>query len=341
MQKYKVAFFDVKDFEKDYILNNKPEECEFQLFADCFHTFMETKSDEVKDIDILSIFTSSRVMKEDLQKFSNLKLIATRSTGYSHVNIDLCAQEEIPVVNVPKYGNCTVAEFAFGLLLDVARKINVAHKDLQKGIINAHQYIGIDLFGKTIGIIGTGAIGAHTIQIANGFGMNIVAFDPYPKSELVEKYNVQYLELDELLAKSDIISLHAPSTKENKHMINDESFAKMKDGVIIINTARGEIMDTTALYKALLSKKVAAAGLDVVECEEILMQEDKYITKVDCIKPECLTKTLINHKLLDFPNVVITPHVAYDSIEAVNRILETTIDNIKDFIQGKTINRVN
>jgi D-lactate dehydrogenase len=337
----KIVFFDVKDHEKHYLQENMPAECECVFIEDSLQTNFDKNIAKVKNFDILSVFTSSRVPAELLEKFENLKLVTTRSTGFSHIDIDYCKTKDIPVVNVPRYGDCTVAEFAFGLLLNVARNINIAYENLQKGVINTQKYIGIDLFGKTIGIIGTGAIGSNAIRIAKGFNMDVLAFDPCPKKELEEKYGVRYVTPDELYAKSDIISIHAPSTKENFHMVNEEAFTKMKKGIIIINTARGEIMDTEALYRAILNGTVSGAGLDVLECEEILANEDQYIAKIDCLRQDCLAKTLINHKLMTLPNIIVTPHVAFDTKEAIQRILETTVCNINGYLSGDIVNRVN
>jgi D-lactate dehydrogenase len=334
----KVAFFDVKETEKKYLLDNKPDDCEFIIISDPVH---EDKYPEgVNDAEIVSIFTTSRAPGEVLAKFPNLKMVSTRSTGFNHIDLDYCKQHNIAAVNVPRYGDCTVAEFAFGLLLDVMRKITRAYNNLQEGIINVQGYVGHDLNNKTIGIIGTGAIGCHAVKIANGFGMKILAYDPYPKIEMEEKYNLKYVSLDDLYRESDIISIHAPATKENHHMLNEEAFAKMKKGIVIINTARGEIVDTQALYRAIKNGIVKGAGLDVLECEDILNNEDYYLMKVDCIDPQCLTRTLLNHKLLELPNVIITPHVAFDTIEAIQRILHVTMDNIKGYLAGNIPNRV-
>lgn len=340
MAQVKVAFVDIKEFDKNFLEKNKPENCEFIYFKEPIHDF-ESLEGKIEDVEVLSVFTSSRVRAEFLEKFKNLKLVTTRSTGFSHIDLAYCKEKGIPVVNVPRYGEVTVAEFTFGLLLNVIRKINIAYENLQEGIINIQGYMGNDLEGKTLGVIGTGAIGCHAIKIANGFGMNVIANDPYPKQEFIDKFGVKYVSLDELYRNSDIITLHCPSTKENHHMLNDEAFSKMKDGVVIVNTARGEIIDTEALYKALIKGKVAGAGLDVLECEEIISGEDDFLLKIDCIKPECLARTLINHRLLELPNVIVTPHVAFDSVEAVQRILATTIGNIKKYLEGNVQNRVN
>lgn len=337
----KTVFFDVKEIEHKFLEENKPDECEFIYISSPLSKDSQSEIEFAKDAEILSVFTSSRVSGNLLEKFPKLKLITTRSTGFNNVDLEYCTQKGINVCNVPAYGEVTVAEYAFALLLNVIRKVNTAYFDLKKGEINLEKYRGKDLQGKTIGIIGMGSIGSHTAKIAYGFGMNILTYDPLPNEALREKLGVKYVELDELYKSSDIISLHAPSKKENFHMINDEAFSRMKDGVIIINTARGEIMDTNALYRALLSGKVAGAGLDVLECEEIIAHEELFLSKIDCVDKNCLAKTLINHKLLDMPNVVVTPHIAFDTEEAVYRILQTTMTNINSYVHGKIVNKVN
>ena len=336
----KAVFFDIKEIEEKFLLENKIDGIEYVFVKKPFQQMTDSDFEVITDAEILSVFTSSIVSSKNLKKFPNLKLIATRSTGYNNVDLEYCKMAGIAVVNVPRYGECTVAEFTFALLLNVIRKVSIAYDELKAGRINLQGSIGMDLQGKTIGIIGTGSIGCYTAKIAHGFGMKILSYDPFPREDIKEKFSVEYKELDELLRNSDIISVHAPSTKENFHMINDEAFGKMKNNVIFINTARGEIVDTGALYRALKSGKVLGAGLDVVECEEVLVNEDLYLTKVDCVQKECLEKTLINHKLLDMPNVIITPHIAFDTIEAMQRILSTTIENINGYLNKDIINRV-
>ncbi|MFA6989078.1 MAG: NAD(P)-dependent oxidoreductase [Candidatus Gastranaerophilaceae bacterium] len=332
----KTIFFDTKDYEIDYFNKTLGNICDNRFINSAIQTYSLTE-DITEDVEILSVFTTSRLDKNIIKKFPKLKLIATRSTGFSHIDIEFCKSINIPVVNVKHYGDCTIAEFAFGLLLNVSRKIQKANSDLKNGIIKTEHYIGNDFFEKTIGIIGTGSIGSHAVRIANGFGMNIIAYDIYPNQELVDQYRVKYVSLDELCKNSDYITIHAPATKENCHMINAKSFEIMKTSVIIANTARGEIIDTEALYFALKNGKVKAAGLDVLECEELFEND-----KIDCINPDCLKRTLINHKILDLPNVIVTPHIAFDSHEAVKRIMEKTAQNIEKFVlQNETFNRVN
>lgn len=340
MPEIKAAFFDIKEIEQDFLEKNKPENCDFIYIQTPLHIGFEDNLEKIKDAEIISVFTGSIASGDLLKKIPDLKFVTTRSTGYNNVDIGYCKEKGINVANVPKYGDCTVAEFTFALLLNVIRKVSTANDELRHGVINLEKYIGHDLLDKTIGIIGTGAIGAYTAKIAYGFGMKILSYDPFPSEELKEKLGAEYVELDRLYKESDIISIHAPSRKENFHMVNDKAFSQMKDGVIIINTARGEIIDTNALYKALKSGKVAGAGLDVLECEEIIANEELFFSKIDCVKKDCLEKTLINHKLLEMPNVIITPHIAFDTIEAIHRILHTTIENINGYIQGNLVNTV-
>jgi len=221
------------------------------------------------------------------------------------------------------------------LLLSLAKKINFSSSDLKNNIIDPEKYIGFELYGKTVGVIGVGAIGRQFCRIAKGFGMNILGYDLFPNQETADLYNLKFVSLDELLKSSDIISIHAPSTKENIHLINKEQFEIMKDGVVLINTARGEILNTKALYDALLAGKVGACGLDVVECEDILTNQDKFLQKDDCKIVSCLEKTLLNHRLLTMKNVIVTPHVAFDTKEAIERILATTIKNTESFCTEK------
>lgn len=341
MSEVKVVFFDTKDFEKQHLLEHKLPQCNYVFIDEPFHDYVESNKEHVEDADVVTVFTTSKITAHDLSKFVNLKMLATRSTGFNNIDLEYCTANNIPVVNVPKYGDITVAEFAFGLLLNVIRKINQAYEKLRAGGVDIKGTIGHDLYGKTIGLIGTGAIGQHAAKIAKGFGMNVIAYDLFPKKELESSIGLKYVDTDELFRTSDVISIHCPATKETHHLVDGKAFAKMKKGVVIINTARGEVVDTSALYKALTDGIVSGAGLDVLECENIIMNGEKYLMKVDCIDKACLERTLINNKLVGMPNVIVTPHVAFDTYEAVERILNTTIDNIQAFLDGKIINRVN
>lgn len=341
----KIVFFDVRDNEEEALKTNCKKrgvncgvDCKCILIPERLDEKTEI-TEEMREANIISCFTFSRVSAEVLKKFPNLKLIALRSVGFNHIDIDYCKANNIQVVNSFGYGNVTVAEFAFGLMLDVMRRVSRAYMNLKNEHLDRDVYMGFELGGKYIGIIGTGAIGAEVSRIANGFGMKVLAYDIYPKQELVDKYGVKYVSLDELLKNSDVISLHTPLTDSNFHMINEEKINLMKPSVVIINTARGELIDTKALYDALSSHRIFGAGLDVLEAENMLIQPDS-IVDFDYLTGDYIKQTLINERLLKLHNVVVTPHIAYNSKEANERILSITMNNIRSFIEGKIINSV-
>ncbi len=334
----KIVFFDVKDDEIEVLNEFCNDKYECGMFSEPLND-KTAMTEEVKDAEVISCFTFSRVSKEVLAKFPNLKLIALRSVGFNHIDIDYCKAHNIAVVNSLGYGNVTVAEFAFGLILDVMRKISRAYMNLKNEHLDRDVYKGFELNGKNIGIVGTGAIGAEVVRIAKGFGMNVLAYDLYPKQELVEKYGVKYIELDELLKEADIVSLHAPLTDSNFHLINEEKIKLMKSSAVIVNTARGELIDSKALYLALSDNKIFGAGMDVLEAENVLTKPDA-IVDFDYLTDDYIKKTLINERLLRLHNVVVTPHVAYNTQEAEDRILSITMKNIASFLDGKIVNSV-
>ena len=337
----KIVFFDVDKLTGQYLKTRPACKCNIILLENSIETMTDEQYEQIKDAAVISVFVhSSEVMGEKLlSKFPSLKLIATRSTGYDHIDLNYCKSRAISVVNVPKYGEATVAEYTLGLLLNVSRKIITARNDMFDGVYKVKRYTGFDLYGRTIGIIGTGAIGRHVIKLAKGFGMNVLAYDLYPNEEFQRIYNINYVSLDELYAGSDVISLHAPSTKENYHLLNDGAFSKMKDGVIIINTARGDLIDGEALYRNILSGKVGGAGLDVLENEDFIIHDDIMLEQEN-MNMNFAINTIVNAKLLKHKNVIVTPHVAFNSADAVHRILETTIKNIESFADGKLISSV-
>ena len=324
-----IVFFDAKEYETKEFQNKLGDD--FVLEFNNKPLLPGTKIDEpTKNTKILSVFTSSRLTEDVLNQFPNLQLIATRSVGYSHIDTNYCKNKGITVVNTPHYGDYTVAEFAFTILLNLVRKVFNAQEDLKAGIVD-NQYFGVELFNKKIGIIGLGGIGSKALKIASGFSMEILAHDPYQNKDLKEKYDFEYTDVDYICENADIIALFAPSTPENYHLINAERISKMKKSVVIVNTARGELIDTQALYNALLDNKIAGAALDVLECEEALAKSCVYFKDDVCNDVKCIKNTLINHKLLTLPNVIVTPHAAYDTKEAVNRIIDMTVTSFKDF----------
>ncbi len=290
------------------------------------------------DVEGLSVFITSRVNADEFAALPNLKFITTRSTGFDHIDRQIAKERGVVVANVPAYGENTVAEHAFALLLALSRKLHESFNRIKEGHFDYHGLRGWDIKGKTVGIIGGGHIGIHFAKMAKGFNMNVLVFDIYPKKELADLVGFKYVDLDELYASSDVISLHLPLNEHTKYIINKDSIAKMKDGVYIINTARGALIKTDDLIKALKDRKIAGAGLDVLEGENLLSEELDLLGNED--SKEHLETLLANHILMDMDNVVITPHNAFNSVEAVERILTTTIENINAFASGSSQNTV-
>lgn len=285
-----------------------------------FHQGVVQNYPELSDpqAEVLSIFINSKVDASVMQRFPNLKLVATRSTGFDHIDLDYCRANNINVCNVPRYGEQTVAEYAFALMLTISRRVAQGVSRLQNDkAFNQESLRGFDLENKTLGVIGTGKIGQHAIKIAKGFGMNVIAFDVYPNQAFADQMDFPYKTLDEVLEQSDVLTLHAPYNKSTHHMINTENISKIKKGAVLVNTARGGLVEPKALLSALDSGILASAGIDVWEDEHTLFQDE-------------VAQKLINH-----PKMVPTPHNAFNTIEALHRILDTTADNIQKNSQGE------
>jgi D-lactate dehydrogenase len=293
------------------------------------------------EAEVISIFVGSTVTREMIDRLPKLKLIAARSTGFDHIDVNYANERGIAVVNVPTYGENTVAEHAFALLLSISRKLIETVQDTSMGKFVASEHTGVDLKGRTIGIVGMGHIGQHTAKIANGFEMNVLAYDVHQNEELAKQLNITYVSLDELLNKSDVVSLHAPLTPDNYHLINHHSIQKMKPGAILINTARGELVENRALITALRSKLLAGAGLDTIEGEHFLTTAGLLDTVMsNAASPMSYEYAAEERILLQTPNVVITQHAAFNTAEAIKRINDTTTKNIIDFWYGETPNKV-
>jgi D-lactate dehydrogenase len=294
-------------------------------------------SEAYSDAEALSPFIYSDLSADVLNHMGRLKLIATRSTGFDHIDLEYCKANNITVCNVPVYGDNTVAEHVFALLLAISHKMIAAVDRTRRGDFSLKGLQGFDLLGKTLGVIGTGSIGRCVIEIAKGFRMDVLASDVRPDQELASRLGFRYVEMDQLLASSDIITLHVPSNEKTRNLISDKEFARMKEGVVLINTARGAVLDIKALAKAIGEGKVAAAGLDVLPEEGGIREEAELLRSVYDKKHD-LETMLLNHILLRLRNVIITPHSAFNTREAVERILSTTVGNIAFFIGGEPEN---
>ncbi len=328
-----IIFFEVEDWEKEIIEKNFPQAKIVPQPID------ENNFLQYQNVEILSCFIYSNLKKEVLAKLPRLKLIATRSTGFDHIDLNFARKKNVFVANVPEYGSRTVAEYTFALILTLIKKIYQSINQAKIFNFDHNQIRGFDLFGKTLGIIGLGKIGFEVLKITKGFQMNVLVYTRTKKEALAKQYQFQYVDLNTLLSQSDIITLHTPLTQETYHLINSQNIYQIKKGAFLINTARGALIETQALVKALEENILQGVALDVLEKEKLLAEETEVLTQN--YKKEVDLKTLaLNHILINHPKVIITPHNAFNTHEALDRILETTIQNIKNFLESKPINLV-
>ncbi len=334
----KIAFFELEKWEEKYLLERLRLSQGWQAV---FYNRALTPSllKKIKDVEILAVFIYSHITPEVIKQLPKLKFIATMSTGFDHVDLTSCRSRKIPVSNVPFYGENTVAEHTLALILALSRKLAPSLEGTKKGDFSLDGLRGFDLKGKTIGLVGLGHIGWHVARMAQGLEMKILACDPKPDKIMAKKLGVKYVSFEYLLGNSDVVSLHAPYNKNTQHLLNQKNIKLIKRGAYLINTARGGLIETEALLKALKHGIIAGAGLDVLEEEYFIKEEKELLTK--SFKAKCDLKTALqNHLLLQTPNVIITPHNAFNSDEALRRILDTTIDNILGYIKKRPKNLV-
>ncbi len=317
----KIALYECADWEKEYFQEHLSDHELVFVDQSITHCVIE-------DAQALIIFIYSEITQDILNRMPQLEFVATRSTGYNHIDIAACSQRGIRVCTVPYYGQNTVAEHAFALLLAMSRKIVPSANRVKAGSFDYAGLVGFDIKGKTIGIIGTGHIGQHAIRMANGFDMNVLAYDPFPKYELCNSLSFRYVGLEELFSSSDIISLHCPYNEHTHHLINETVLDTLKKGVVLINTARGGLVSNSALLKGLQQGIISQAGIDVLEEEEHLRDENGILTE-EFARYDHLHELLVGHTLIHHPHVLVTPHNAFNSTEALTRILATTVENVR------------
>lgn len=331
----KIAFFEIQPWEEDALRAVFPTD---ELLFSSQSLKIENLN-EAKECEALSVFIHSQITRELMDSLPKLKLIATRSTGYDHIDLEAAKERDIIVCNVPSYGENTVAEHTFALMLSLSRNIHRSHVRRLRNDFSIEGLKGFDLKGKTLGVVGTGKIGRHVIKIAKGFSMRVLAYDAFPSEELAAELDFSYVTLPELLAGSDIITLHTPYLKETYHLISEENVKMIKPGAMLINTARGELVDNDALLWALENKVLSGCGLDVIEGEE-LVREEKELLYEKKMNVEKMSELVKDHILLSRDEVVYTPHIAFYSEEALERILATTIENMNCYLKGSCQNAV-
>lgn len=331
----KISVFEVESWEREPF-KRLGSEHQLQFSSD---ELTRESAAQSSDADAISIFIYSSIDRELLERLPRLRLIASRSTGVDHIDMRACEERGVTVCNVPSYGKNTVAEHVFGLLLTISHRLEEAIERTRKGDFSPRGLQGFDLRGKTLGVVGTGDIGKEVVRIANGFGMNVLGFDVKPDEEAARALSFRYVDLTTLLRESDVVTLHVPSSPTTHHLLSDEQFAAMKEGVVLINTARGDVVDVQALARALAEGKVSAAGLDVLPAEPIIREEAELLRSVYERRHD-LSTLLADEVLVRMRNVVVTPHSAFNTREAVQRILDVTVGNIRSFAAGHPQNQV-
>ncbi|MEP6667663.1 MAG: NAD(P)-dependent oxidoreductase [Chthoniobacter sp.] len=313
--------------------------------------------DEVgEDVEVLSVFINFRVTSEFLAAHPRLRFIATRSTAIDHLDLPTCRERQIAVANVNDYGFTTVAEHTFALILALSRRLREVMLIPKGGKFSYAEKRGFDLAGKTLGVIGMGRIGQRVAELAHAFHMTVLAYDIDHPAGLEQALDFTFVPLDELLREAHIISLHAPLSADTYHILNRETLAKCREGVLIVNTARGALVDTHALREALDSGQVGAAGLDVLQDERVMRQSVSGIIAADIVqhlrsdaaahdahdadRVRELQELMLGDDVLSRSNVVFTPHVAFNSVEAVERVKRVTLENITAFVAGRSLNIV-
>lgn len=330
--------FDFRDTEKEFFDNNKLVDFDLSFIGEPLNADYKLTEEQKLETDIISVFRSSNLTDKVLKQFKNLRIIATRSYGYGHIDLDYCIEHNIAVLNVEQYGEEAVAQYAIALIIVLVRNMLPAILDMKNHKINYKHYEGKKLNNLTLGIIGCGQIGSAVAKIANYFGMKVLIHS-YMQNPELDSF-CDFVSLDELLSESDVISLHLLYTGDNYHLIGKEEFEKMKDGVVFVNTARGELLDIKALYDNLVTGKVKAAALDVLECEFLSTHPGELSNVIKDSESHCVETALVTQKLFNMDNVIITPHIAYNTHESVNYLLTKTFNNIRDYIKGANTNRV-
>ena len=327
MKSFKIAFFDTKSYDKEFF-----DEVNGRYGFEILYYKGQLNADNVlltQGMDAVCIFVHDIADADVIRRMAEngVGILALRAAGYNNIDL-VAAKDKLHVVRVPSYSPYAVAEHAVALMLALNRKIHRAYWRTRDGNFSLHGLMGFDMYGKTAGIIGTGKIARILIQILKGFGMRILAYDIASDGEYAHKMGFSYVSLDELYAQADLISLHVPLTVDTHNMINEQSLAKMKNRVTLINTSRGQLIHTNALIEGLKSKQILAAGLDVYEEEDEYFYEDKSDKIID---------DDILARLLSFNNVIVTSHQGFFTTEAMHNIAETTLQNIQDYRDGKPL----
>jgi D-lactate dehydrogenase len=333
-----------------YIVDAEPAEERFFManLADQDVRCVRGTEEVNEDAEIVSVFIGHKVDAAFVSAHPHLRLVATRSSSLEHIDVAACRDRGIAVSHVPNYGENTVAEHTFALILALARRLREVIALKTQGRFSYEATRGIELSGKTLGIIGMGHIGQRVVVLANAFEMRVVAHDVEAPPDLAQTLGFEFVSLDELLGRSDIVSLHTNLSSSTYHILNQKTLAQCRPGVLIINTARGALIETQALREALDSGQVGGAGLDVLQDERVLRDTPAHIIGADIVKHlrsdsraheerdadrvRELQELMLGDALLERRNVIFTPHVAFNTVEAIERICWSTLEKIQEVI---------
>ena len=337
----KMLVFDYRESEKEFFRTHELENFDITFYTESLNddTVSELPGEDLDNTAVISVFIDSEVSEDVINSFKNLRIISTRSTGVDHINLNAAHEKNIAVVNVEAYGSRSVAQFTFGLILALVRNIIPAADFVLNPNHSCMNFLGRDLSKFTLGVVGTGNIGAAVCKIAKSFGMKTLPYGIVEKQELINNYNIYYTDFNTLLREADIITLHLPYTGENYQMFSSEQFSIMKNTSYLINTSRGEIVSTKDLYNAVSKGAIKGAALDVVMCEHLSFKCRQLSQKLNS-SLECLEEARIVQDLAKLPNVIITPHIAYETQDAVDYILNYSFIAISDIIKGGNTYRV-
>lgn len=336
----KIAFFDLKEWEVASV-KQRCKDTGLDIICASTDPLDIANVSQAKDADVLCVFLS-KIDQPIIEALPSLKLISTRATGVDHIDIEHAKKKKIAVTNVPSYAERTVAEYAMGLIFVLSRRLGETLKQSSRGIFDQKTVCGNDLAGKTLGVVGTGKIGCKLVRMASGFDMKILCYDLVPQQELCQACGAEYASRETLLKNSDIISIHLPYTKDTHHFINLDTLKILKRGVLLVNTARGSIVDLAALRQGLEDEIFGGVALDTFEGENIWIEQQSIVSEKIKLPPAKNFKEALEAFYLQrFKNVILTPHVAFNSCEAVQRMMETALTDITTFFQkGDCSNRI-
>jgi len=348
VQSRKICFVELEEKERELFLDQ---------LGDHEVAFRRSLAEVPEDAEIISLFIGEKVDEAFLDAHPALRLIASRSSGHDHIDLDACRDRQVIVTNIRNYGENTVAEHTFSLILALSRRLRQSHEAVRSGRFQRERLRGFDLRGKTLGVVGTGRVGLHVIRMASAFGMRIVAYDISPNPFFRDLFDFEYVPFEELMRRSRIVTLHVPLTASTRQIVDRESLALCQPRSILINTARGGLLDLPSVIEALDEGRLAGLGLDVLEDERVFQGGAASIlgaqiaSRVHNASPsevrefsserlEEFTRIVTHSRLLNRSDVVLTPHVAFNSDEAVENVCAQTLDNILNYINRRPLAHV-